>query len=90
MRKTTFLGETIGQTIREKRKKKKMSIEELADEANINDKFLGEVERGEKVPSIHRIMKIARGLDLKDSRELLVDVDEKVYPTIKKGNQEEE
>ncbi|MDX5476224.1 MAG: helix-turn-helix domain-containing protein [Bacillaceae bacterium] len=88
MRKTTFLGETIGETIRVKRKKQKMSIEDLADVANINDKFLGEVERGEKVPSLHTIMKIARGLDLKDSRDLLVDVDEKVYPSIKKDNQE--
>ena len=89
MRKTTFLGETIGGTIRGKRKKQKMSIEDLADAADLNDKFLGEVERGEKIPSIHTIMKLAKPLNLKESRELLVDVDEKVYPTIKKGNQEE-
>ena len=89
MRKTTFLGETIGQTIREKRKKKKMSIEELADAADINDKFLGEVERGEKEPSIMTVMKIANGLNLKSSLELFIDVDEKVYPIIEEGNEVE-
>lgn len=80
MRKTTFLGETIGQTIREKRKELNMTIEELAYDAKINDKFLGEVERGEKEPSIDTLMKIAKGLDLNGSRDLLGDADQKVFP----------
>ncbi|WP_096154042.1 MULTISPECIES: helix-turn-helix domain-containing protein [Bacillus] len=90
MRKTTILGETIGESIREIRKAQKRTIEELADAAGINDKFLGEIERGEKEASVMTIMKIARGLDLKDPLELLINAVKKVFPTIKKGNQGEE
>jgi len=54
----------IGDRIREFRKKKGLSQEELAHRANLNTAHLGQIERGEKSPTLDSIEKIAIALDI--------------------------
>ena len=48
--------------VRQLRKQRGWSIEVLAAKANINDKYLGAVERGQQAASLDTIEKIAAGL----------------------------
>lgn len=52
----------VGRRIRQIRKAQKISQQELGDRANLNYKYIGGVERGERNPSIESLMKIAKGL----------------------------
>ncbi|MDE6537333.1 MAG: helix-turn-helix domain-containing protein [Muribaculaceae bacterium] len=49
------------------RQNKAMSQERLALECGINRTFIGEIERGEKTPSLLTIIRIAKGLDINKS-----------------------
>ena len=55
---------TIGKRVREQRKKKKMKIEELAEAAGVGRNFIGEIERGLKMPSLNSVIKIVNALDI--------------------------
>lgn len=55
----------IGKSIREARKRRRLSQEALAELAGINRSFLGEIERGEATPSIQTLQKLANGMDVK-------------------------
>ena len=59
-----MIDKTIGKRIRQCRKKKGLTIENLAEKAEITPTFLGEVERGNKLPSIHTFIKIVNALDV--------------------------
>ena len=52
----------VGRQIRQIRKAQKISQQELGDRANLNYKYIGGVERGERNPSVESLMKIANGL----------------------------
>jgi transcriptional regulator with XRE-family HTH domain len=52
----------IGDAIREGRKRADLTQEKLAEAANLNPKYLGEVERGEKIISIEALLRIAAAL----------------------------
>lgn len=54
----------IGQRIREQRKAKKMTLEVLADKADIGLVYLGEIERGIKMPSLNTFIKIVNSLEI--------------------------
>ena len=54
----------FGKRVRELRRKKNLSQEELAAKANLHYTYIGAVERGEKNPSLQSIEKIAKGLDV--------------------------
>jgi transcriptional regulator with XRE-family HTH domain len=56
-------AQSIGEKIRFLRLKKGLSQEQLALHAGINTSYLGQVERGEKNPTIKTLEKIAGGLD---------------------------
>jgi XRE family transcriptional regulator, regulator of sulfur utilization len=45
-----------------------MSIEKLAERADLHPNYLGEVERGEKAASIDTLVKIAKGLRIRPFR----------------------
>lgn len=53
---------TLGKRIREARLKKKMTQEQLSEKAEIGLYYLGEVERGVKVPSLKVFVAIADAL----------------------------
>lgn len=64
------ISEAVGAKIRQLRKAKAMSQEELALKSDLSPAYYGLVERGVKCPSIETIWKIAAGLDVPPS-ELL-------------------
>lgn len=54
----------LGRRIRSLRNVKGWSQQELGNEADINYKFLGEIERGQKNPSFNILVKIALALEV--------------------------
>jgi transcriptional regulator with XRE-family HTH domain len=54
----------LGQTIREIRKKRKLSQTELAEKADVALMTISRIERGEHDPHIRTLQKIADGLDV--------------------------
>ncbi|WP_102713822.1 helix-turn-helix domain-containing protein [Paenibacillus castaneae] len=54
----------IGENIRQLRKKRGLSQEQLALRADINASYMGQVERGEKNPTIDVLSKIATALQM--------------------------
>lgn len=52
----------IGEAIRTYRKRVKLTQEELAERADLNPKYLGEIERGEKIISIEALLRIAKAV----------------------------
>ena len=52
----------IGKRIREKRLKLGLTIQELAETADISDNFLGNIERGNGQPSIETLLKVVNAL----------------------------
>ena len=52
----------FGRVIRSNRKKHSLSQEALAELANLNRSYLGEIERGGTVPSIETMQKLADAL----------------------------
>lgn len=64
MKKERKLLERVGRNIREKRKVKGLTQEELAEKADINPKFLGKVERAETNVSLLTLLKICDGLGI--------------------------
>lgn len=55
---------TIGENIRNHRIKNMMTINELAESANIDEKNLNRIELGERVPSTYTLAKIAGALTI--------------------------
>jgi transcriptional regulator with XRE-family HTH domain len=55
----------LGKRMKTLRKSKKWTQEKLGERAEINYKFLGEIERGKQNPSITTLIKIAEALDIK-------------------------
>lgn len=54
----------IGANIRKERKRQLLTIEQLAERADITDNFLGKIERGEGMPSLPTIDSIACALNV--------------------------
>ena len=54
----------FGESVRELRKAKGLSQEELAFRAKIHRTYLGSIERGERNPALKNIAAIARALDV--------------------------
>lgn len=54
----------VGHNIRRIRQSRGISQENLALKADMNPSYVGQVERGEKSPTIDSLEKIARGLDV--------------------------
>ena len=52
----------LGNNIRTERKRQLLTIEQLAEKVNITDNFLGKIERGDSMPSLPTIERIARAL----------------------------
>lgn len=56
--------EKVGQRIKEERKKYRLTQEKLAEEAGLNDSYIGQIERGSKKPSMESIVKLANTLGI--------------------------
>ncbi|MFA5494997.1 MAG: helix-turn-helix transcriptional regulator [Porticoccaceae bacterium] len=64
------LNHKFGRVLRQVRQEYRWSQEVLADRAGLNRCYLGEVERGEAVPSLLTLAKLAVALDIPLSRLL--------------------
>jgi transcriptional regulator with XRE-family HTH domain len=53
----------IGDAIRLRRKRADFTQEKLAELVDLNPKYLGEVERGEKIISIEALLRIAKAVE---------------------------
>ena len=54
----------LGKKIREARLQKKYTQQKLAEEAGIGEMYLGEIERGTKMPSLRIFIKLIEALDV--------------------------
>ena len=54
----------IGNRIRQLRVKKGFSQEKLAELSELNTSYIGQIERGEKNPSVDTVYNIAKALDM--------------------------
>jgi transcriptional regulator with XRE-family HTH domain len=64
---------SLGQAIRNYRKKAKITQERLGELADLNPKYIGEVERAEKTISVEALARIAAALKVR-LRDLVHDV----------------
>lgn len=63
----------LGPLIKEKRKRERMTQEDLADKLNVTISFIGQMERGEAMPSVETLQLIINELEI-DPRLLFLDV----------------
>jgi transcriptional regulator with XRE-family HTH domain len=63
-------GQKFGDVLRRYRQERRLSQEALAEAASMTADYLGFIERGENVPTLTVILKIARALDV-DAADLL-------------------
>jgi transcriptional regulator with XRE-family HTH domain len=61
----------VGQTIRRYRSRARLSIEQLAERAELHHNYVGEIERGEKAASLDTLVKMAKGLGIRPHKLLL-------------------
>ena len=74
----------LGQRISEERKKRKMTQEQLAEEANLTASFVGFLERGAKKPSVESLVSIANVLKI-GIDYLLMQQKEIPHPVLEHG-----
>ncbi|MEA2417510.1 MAG: hypothetical protein QOI58_4167 [Thermoanaerobaculia bacterium] len=65
-------GQRFGDTLRRLRNERGLSQERLAEAANLTADYVGFVERGENVPTLTVILKLAGALSV-DACDLLAD-----------------
>ena len=76
---------TLGKRIREARLNKRYTQQRLAEEAGIGQMYLGEIERGTKMPSLKIFIKILNALDISADyvlRDELASGDRYIYDEI--------
>jgi transcriptional regulator with XRE-family HTH domain len=64
------LQKIFGETVRAERQARKLTQEQLAEKAELSLNFIGNLERGEKMPSLETVERLASALGLKGA-ELL-------------------
>ncbi len=67
---TRAIKQDIGDRIRKARKKNKLKQIEVAVAAGINSSYYGKIERGLVNPSLEKIYRIVKALNLKSSQIL--------------------
>jgi transcriptional regulator with XRE-family HTH domain len=60
----------IGDAIRQHRKQAGFTQEILAEKVDLNPKYLGEVERGEKIISIEALLRISKAVKVRAAKFL--------------------
>ncbi len=73
-------GQRFGDTLRRLRNERGLSQERLAEAANLTADYVGFVERGENVPTLTVLLKLAKALSV-DASELLSEF---TLPTLKR------
>ncbi|MBT2605220.1 helix-turn-helix transcriptional regulator [Bacillus sp. ISL-53] len=73
------LSSHVGLNLREIRRNKRISLEELASLSNVSKLTLGKIERGETNPTVNILWKICRGLNIPLVSLLTFEEDIKVH-----------
>jgi len=73
VRATPTFAKVLGASIRAYRKKAKFTEESLAELADLNSKYLGEIEHGENTVSLAALVRIAKALSVR-VRDLVADI----------------
>jgi transcriptional regulator with XRE-family HTH domain len=63
----------LGETIRARRKKARLSQEQLAEKADLTRNYIGDIERAEKKITLETLAKIAKALKCR-VRDLIWDI----------------
>ena len=58
-------AETIGDIVRRRRDLARMTLEELAERAQLTPNYVGSVERGRRDPSLSTVVALAKGLNVR-------------------------
>jgi transcriptional regulator with XRE-family HTH domain len=74
----------FGKRIRAIRKASKITQEAAAEKAQLNPKYLGEIERGEKRPSFEAILALARALNASPAAFFQFDSEESNEKALRK------
>ncbi|MFK9095179.1 helix-turn-helix domain-containing protein [Bacillus salipaludis] len=73
------LSSQVGSKLREIRKNKKISLEDLSNLSNVSKLTLGKIERGEANPTINILWKICRGLNIPLASLITFEEDVEVF-----------
>lgn len=82
------LQKRLGTKVRSLRKAKGLSISKVADVADLDVSFLGQIELGKRDPSLSSLAKIAKGLGVpvaeffSDMKPSTISIDEKIVQEI--------
>lgn len=77
MDEVEFFKKVVGKHIRDKRLELNLTLEQLSQLTSFDDKHLGRIERGEKLPNAYTLAKIQIVLSL-NSDSYLAELDKKV------------
>lgn len=77
--------EQLGRRIRDLRKKRGLTQEQLAEAASVDVKYLGNIERGRENPTIGILEKLAKTLSVKLHQILDFEHETQGKTTLKKG-----
>ena len=64
---------SLGESVRARRKRARWSQEKLAEKAGCTRNYIGDIERGEKKPTLESIAKIAKALKCR-VRDLVANI----------------
>lgn len=69
--------ELLGRKIRQQRKEKKYTLEQLAEKLDVSTTFIGQIERAKGKPSLETLVKIANVLEVSTDGLLFGDLNNK-------------
>lgn len=69
--------ELLGRKIRQQRKEKKYTLEQLAEKLDVSTTFIGQIERAKGIPSLETLVKIANVLEISTDSLLFGDLNNK-------------
>ncbi len=69
--------ELLGRKIRQRRKEKKYTLEQLAEKLDVSTTFIGQIERAKGIPSLETLVKIANALEASTDSLLFGDLNNK-------------
>ncbi|GAE27475.1 hypothetical protein JCM9140_3623 [Halalkalibacter wakoensis JCM 9140] len=79
----------IGKQIQGLRNEKGWTQRKLAEAADVDEKHLGKVERGNATTTIPYLYKLSAGLGLNDPHLLLKTASQEIYPTMKREKEKQ-
>jgi transcriptional regulator with XRE-family HTH domain len=73
----------LGRRIKALRLRRELTQEALGEQAGLNYKYLGAIERGERNPSVKQLLKLAQALGVEPHELLIVDQEELSMPQLR-------